>query len=300
LVVLFFFTLVFYLKNGEAAISQATKNIINAVSGECTQNKLKVYMQRGSSMDPAIGDILVYAPRINVGYMCLLNNYKGAIDAVLQNGSIGAAADYYAATCTSDSNLNSCIKILQNPTIQSRLGQLVLTIFDPFTPEITNLVSDIINEALDLPPVTKAKVQAYIKRFKNLSASSKESVITEIPSLKQILNKGGSYNKPYQNALATATFIFGTAKPNQKQKTKANNALKKGCDYLHKNFNEYFYFVRDWLAAYPISTAASTNLTAVSSFTASSVILAGAAGAFLKADATQEKVDEIFTNCYSI
>lgn len=49
LVVLLLFTFVFYLENSEAAISQATKDIVNAVSGECTQSKLKAYMQRGSS-----------------------------------------------------------------------------------------------------------------------------------------------------------------------------------------------------------------------------------------------------------
>ena len=251
-------------------------------------------------MDPAIGSILVYAPRINTGYMCLLNNYKGAIDAVITNGSVGAALNYYAATCTSDSNLNSCFKILQDQTVQGRLGKLVLTLFDPFTPEIVNLISDIITEALDLPPVTKAEVQAYVKRFKNLSADSKSSVIAKISSMKQILKKGGTYYQAYQNGLATAIYIFGTAKPNAKQRTKANNALKRGCDYLHKNFNQYFYYARDWLAAYPISTSVSMNITAISSFTASSTILAAAAGSFLKANATQQQIENIFTNCYSI
>ncbi|KAE9552868.1 hypothetical protein FO519_003933 [Halicephalobus sp. NKZ332] len=298
--IIIFLFIVSHLQDSEADVSQATKNIITAITGECTQSKLKTYMQRGSSMDPAIGDILVYTPRINTGYICLLNNYNGAINAIIQNGSIGALIDYYAATCTSDSNLNACFQILQNPDVQERLGTLVLTLFDPFTPQIVNLVGDIIDEALSPEPVTKAEVQGYVKKFKNLSADTKNGIIAQIASMEQVLKKSGTYYKAYQNLLSTAIYIFETATPTAKQRTKANNALKKGCDYLHNNFNEYFYYCRNWFSAYPISTSVSMNLTAISSFTASSVVLAGAANVFLQSSSTQQTIDNIFNDCYSI
>ncbi|KAE9552867.1 hypothetical protein FO519_003932 [Halicephalobus sp. NKZ332] len=299
-IILFIFIFICHLQDSAGDISQATKNIVKAVTGECTQSKLKTYMQQGSSMDSAIGDILVYAPRINTGYICLMDNYDNAINAFIEKGSVGALIDYYAATCTSDSNLNSCFQILQNPDVQGRLGTVALTIFNPFTPEFISLINDIINEALDTDPVTEAEVQGYVQRFKALSPDTINGIITQIASMKQVLKSGGTYYKPYQNLLSMAIYIFGTATPTADQTTKANNALKKGCVYLHKNFNQYFYFCRNWLSAYPISTSVSMNLTAVSSFTASSAVLAGAATSFLKMNSTQQKIDDIFNECYSI
>ena len=152
----------------------------------------------------------------------------------------------------------------------------------------------------DKNTLTNAQVKQYVKRFKNLSADSKDSAITEISSLKQILKKGGTYYKPYQNGLATVTFIFGTAKPSKKQKTKANNALKKGCDYLHKNFNQYFYFLTDWVITHIINTSVSTNLTGTNSFTTSASFLSVAVNSFLNLNTTQEKIDEIVAEYNSI
>ena len=251
-------------------------------------------------MDPAIASILIYVTKINTGYVCLLNNFNNAINIFVNQTSVNAVLSYYATTCSSDSNLNSCIQLLQDTTVQGRLTKLALTIMNPFTSQVTQLVRDIINEVFDDTSLTNAQIKKYVKRFKNLSADSKNGVIAEIPSTKLILKKGGTYYQAYQNGLATSTYIFGSAKPNAKQRTKANNALKKACDYLHNYFFQIFDFLIDWVDSYSISTSVSTNISSVASITASSAALSAVAKSFLNTSSTQEKIDEIFTTCYSI
>ena len=49
LITLSVLVLVCYLQNTEGTVSKATQNITNVVIAECTQSKLKTYMQRASS-----------------------------------------------------------------------------------------------------------------------------------------------------------------------------------------------------------------------------------------------------------
>uniref|UniRef100_A0AC34QGF9 Uncharacterized protein n=1 Tax=Panagrolaimus sp. JU765 TaxID=591449 RepID=A0AC34QGF9_9BILA len=284
-----------------AAISAETKAIVNALNAELTAPKLKTYMQKAASMDPAIGSILVYVPRINMGYLCLLNNFDDALNAVRANdGSLNAALDFYLQKCSADPSLVSCLKILQNADTQTRLGAVLLTLFDKFTPEAVTLADDVVDCALSSRPLTKEVVDGFVERFRGLSDATKEGAIGQLPSLKQILRPNGTYYKPYQNELATANYIFGTLVPDADQKTKANNALQKGCQYLHKNFNQYFFYVRDWLSAHSISSRVSMNLTAVASFTASASILAPAGKVLLSAEDTQYSIENFFVECYQI
>ena len=251
-------------------------------------------------MDPALGNLIIYATRVNVGYVCLLNNFNGAINVLVEQTSVNAVLDYYASTCTSDSNLNTCIKTLQDSTVQDRLCKLALTITSPFTTQISQLVRDIINEVFDSIPLTNAKVKKYVKRFRNLSVKSKNSVIAKIPSTKLILKTGETYNQAYQNGLATSVYIFGNSKPNAKQRTKANNALKKACDYLHNYLTEILDFLLSWANAYPTNKSVTTNLTSITSITVASVALSTVLDNFLSLSATQEQIDKIVNTCYSI